>query len=97
MFRRILIAATFVAALGAAGLGMSSTAEARHGCYGGGHHGHGGYGGHHGRGHGYGHGHSAYYPSYGYRSFYGPSYGAYYVPYYNYYPYNTGIQFSIGF
>ena len=34
--KRILLALTFVAALGAAGLGMSNTAEARHGCaYGG--------------------------------------------------------------
>ncbi len=31
--KRIFLALTFVAALGAAGLGMSSTAEARHGCY----------------------------------------------------------------
>lgn len=33
MLKRILLASTFVAALGAAGLGISNTALARHGCY----------------------------------------------------------------
>ncbi|MEX2308543.1 MAG: hypothetical protein WD738_13160 [Pirellulales bacterium] len=33
MLKRILLALTFVAVLGAAGLGMSSKAAAGHGCY----------------------------------------------------------------
>jgi hypothetical protein len=42
--KRILLALTFVVALGAAGFGMTSTAQARHGCYDGYGYGYGGYG-----------------------------------------------------
>jgi hypothetical protein len=68
MLKRTVLALTFVAALCAAGFGMSGTAQARHGCgYGG-----GGYYG----GSGYGHGgyyssYRPYYGGYGYRSYYG--------------------------
>jgi hypothetical protein len=91
MVKRVLLALTFVAALGVAGLGISNTAEAGHGCN------RGGGGGYYG----------AYYapaPYYGPRvvrrsyyaqpAYYGPSSG-----YFNYGRYGRrgGYSFSIGF
>jgi hypothetical protein len=58
MVKRVLLALTFVAALGAAGFGLSGAAQAGHGCGYGGGYGYGGYG------YGGGYGHSSYYPSY---------------------------------
>jgi hypothetical protein len=91
MFRRMMLALTFVAALGVAGLGMSKTADAWGGCHRGGYY--GGYGGYDG-------GYGAYYAPYGYRTSYFPRYGAYYDGYYGYYPRyhrHGGVSFSVGF
>jgi hypothetical protein len=58
MLKRTVLALTFVAAVCAAGFGMSGTAQAGHGC------GYGGYGG--------GYGYRSYYPSYYGGYSYGP-------------------------
>lgn len=75
MFKRVLLALTFVAALGAGGLGMSSHAVAWDDCG-------GGYGyaypAYYPSNYGYGYGYgprAAYYPSYAYPSYYGGYYG----------------------
>lgn len=52
MFKRVLLALTFVAALGVASFGITNTAEARHGCHRGG----GYYGAYYGRAPYYGYG-----------------------------------------
>lgn len=96
MLKRVALALTFVAALGAAGLSTSRSAQAYGGC-----HGPGGYGG-------YGGGYGAYYPGY-YSSWgYAPRY-TYYggyggdVHYYRGNPHrhhhhdHGGVHFSIGF
>jgi hypothetical protein len=57
MSKRVLLALTFVAALGAAGVGMTSKAQAGHDC---------GYGGHGYGGYGYSDYYPAYVSSYGY-------------------------------
>lgn len=92
MVRRVLLALTFVAALGVAGLGFSSTAAAHGGC---------------GRGGGYGGYYGAYYgaaPFYGPRVrrtyYYGPP--AYYGPGPGYISYgrygrHSGFSISLGF
>jgi hypothetical protein len=101
MFRKALLALAAVGAIGL-GVGMSSTAEAGHGCgYYGGHHHHHHYRHHHGhyRGHygyrGYGYGGPSIY-----RSYYGPGYGSYYRGGYGGYGYGyprSGVGLYIGF
>jgi hypothetical protein len=90
MFKRVLVALTFVVALGAAGLGMSGKAEAGHGC---------GYGG-------YGHGYRSYYPSYydhydyGSRVSYYRSHGHRPHRHHDHHHHDhghSGVYFSIGF
>ena len=92
MMKRILLALTFVAALGAAAVGMASTAEAGHGC-------HRGYGGH---------GYRAFHSDNYYSGGYGPRFSYYrshprQVHYYRGFPHHhhhrdrSGIYFSIGF
>ena len=94
MLRRIILALTFVAALGVAGLGMSNTADAWHSCHRGYYGGYGGYS-------------SAYYGGYPYvyrasywprhSTFYGPPayYGGHYGGHGHYG--HSGVHFSIGF
>lgn len=98
MFRRIVLAFTFVAALGAAGVGMASKAEA-HGC---------GYGGGYANYYGY---RNVYYS--GYPNAYTPYYAGYgYQPvvvypggghrhrhhhHHDYYRGGSGVTFAIGF
>lgn len=85
MFRRTLLALAFVGALGAVGLGLSDTAEARHRC------GRGWYGDYYGAYYGGPYPYvyrASYYPP----AYYGPP--VYYRPrYYN----RGGVYFSIGF
>ena len=101
MLKRVLLALTFVAALGAAGVGMTNKAEARHDCD----YGYGGYGGY-----GYGGYYPSYYSSYGYapRFTYYRSHG---YPHFDRHHYRghrhghhrghhrggSGVYFSIGF
>ena len=91
MLRRIVLAITFVAALGVAGLGMSKSADAWGGC-------HRGYGGGYYSGY-----HSGYYPHV-YRSSYWPRHSTFYGPpvYYGGYGHyghygHDGVSLSIGF
>ena len=94
MFRRMLLALAFVGALGAAGFGVTNTAEARHGCR------YGGYGDYYGAYYGGYYPHvyrSSYYPPayYGapvYRSYYG-GYGGYGGRCHD----RGGVYFSVGF
>jgi hypothetical protein len=100
MFRRVLMAVSFVAALGVAGFVATDSAEA-----------HGRRGWHHGHGHGhgpryygayYGGGYGGYYPPVGVvRSAYYPPiyYGApvYYGGYGGGCGYGNGLTFSVGF
>jgi hypothetical protein len=98
MFKRVVLAVTFVAALGAAGLGMSGPAMAGHGC------GYGGYGGHGYGGHGYRAYYSDHYSDWGYapRFTYDRDYPGH-VHYYRGYPHRhyhkdrSSVYFSIGF
>lgn len=93
MFRRMLLAISFVAALGVAGFAATDSAEA-HGCR------RGGYGGYHGAY--YGGGYGGYYPQ-AYRSYYPAAYygpPAYYGgrSCYGGHCHNPGgVYFSIGF
>ena len=97
MFKRILLALTFVAALGVAGLGMSNSADAYGGCHRSSYYG-GGYGGYAPYGYGYGGPrHSMYYGG-----GYGGGYGGYHgYPSRGYYGHrghgHSGISFSFGF
>jgi hypothetical protein len=94
MFRRIILALTFVTALGVGGLAMTNTADAWHRCHGGGY---GGYGGYYGAYYGGGYGYypyvirSSYYPPIYYGT---PYYGR---GYYGHHHHHDGISFSIGF
>lgn len=89
MFRRILLAISFVAALGVAGFGVAGKADA-HGWR------HGGYGGYYGAYYGGGYGYypymvrSSYYPP----AYYGP---VYYGGYGRHCHRPGGVYFSIGF
>ena len=94
MFKRILLAFTFVAALGAAGLGMSSKALAWHDCGGG--YGYGGYGysAYEPSYYGYGYGpRTAYYPSYRYPVYY---YGNFDGGHHHHHG-HSGLSFTFGF
>jgi hypothetical protein len=94
MVRRVLLALTFVAALGVGSVGLSNTADAHGGCY------RGGYGGGYGRSY-----YGAYYapaPYYGPRvrsAYYGPAYygpGPGYISY-GRYGRHSGFSISLGF
>lgn len=92
MVRRVLLAISLMAALGVAGFGATSTAEA-HGCR------HGGYGGYYGAYYGGGYG---YYPHVYRSSYYPPIY--YGAPVYyggcgghHHHCHDDGVHFSIGF
>jgi hypothetical protein len=88
MFRRVVLALAFVAALGAGGLGLANSADAHGGgC------GRGGYYGYYG----------AYYPGY-YPAYYGPraayyggGYGGPYGGYNPHHHHHSDVFFSIGF
>jgi hypothetical protein len=94
MFRRVFLAFTFVAALGAAGLGMNSKATAGHGCY---------------DDFGYSYRYPAYYSYYGYgpRLAYYPSHRAYYGDFdghrhgyhhhHGHHHHDHGVRISFGF
>jgi hypothetical protein len=89
MLRRIILALTFVAALGVAGLGMSKTADAWHSCNRGYYGGYGGYS-------------SAYYGGnpYDYSPRYWPRYSTFYgapVYYGHRHHHHSGVHFSFGF
>ena len=99
MLKRVLLALTFVAALGAAGVGMAGKAQARHDCdYGYGGYGHGGH-------------YPGYYSSYGYaprltyyRSHGYPHYGRHHHRghrhghhHRGHHRGHSGVYFSIGF
>jgi hypothetical protein len=92
MIRRVLLAISFVAALGVAGFVATDTAEA-HGCR------RGGYGGYYGAY--YGGGYGGYYPQVIRSSYYPPIY--YGAPVYygghghRHHHHHDGISFSIGF
>lgn len=94
MIRRMLLAVSFVAALGVAGFGATGTAEAGHGCRS------GGYGGYYGANYGY-YPHvvrSSYYPPvyYGEPVYYGHSY---YGGHHGHHGHggHSGLHFSFGF
>jgi hypothetical protein len=95
MIRRLLLAVSFVATLGVAGLVASDSAEA-HGCRRGGY---GAYGAYYGGG--YGGGYGGYYPGVVRSSYYPPIY--YGTPVYyggrghRHHHHHDGISFSIGF
>jgi hypothetical protein len=94
MFRRIALTVAMVATLAVAGLGVTSTAEARHGC------GRGGYGGYYGAYYPQTYG---YYPPVVYRSSYYPAdyyYGPVYYPghrHRHHHHDHGGVHFSVGF